>query len=134
MRTYSELITLPTYEERFKYLMLQGSVGIETFGFDRYLNQSFYGSKEWSDIRHHVIARDLGLDLAFPGREIHAKILIHHMNPLTEVDILQVSDKTLDPENLITTTLRTHNAIHFGNESHILSDYVPRQPGDTKLW
>lgn len=131
-RRYSELRRLETFEERFKYLSLHGEVGRSTFGFDRYINQRFYRSREWKQLRHHVIARDLGRDLGVEGYDIHGAILIHHMNPmeLTEMD----NPDLLDPRFLITTTLRTHNAIHFGDESQLPKLYVPRRPGDTKLW
>lgn len=134
MRNYTELATLKSHEERFLYLRLEGSIGVDTFGFDRHLNQVFYKSKEWLDIRNHVIARDLGCDLGVEGHEIHNKILVHHMNPITENDILNRGSLLLDPENLITTTHRTHNAIHFGSDIDIYAGMIERKPGDTKLW
>lgn len=134
MRTYDELITFPTFEERYEYLRIAGGVGIETFGFDRYLNQRFYKSREWQNLRQRIIARDLGLDLGCEGREIYTKLLIHHMNPLTEEDIVDGTSLLLDPQNLITTCHATHNAIHFGDSSILMKDYVPRKPGDTTLW
>lgn len=134
MRTYDELITFPTFEERYEYLRIAGGVGIETFGFDRYLNQRFYKSREWQNLRQRIIARDLGLDLGCEGREIYTKLLIHHMNPLTEEDIVDGTSLLLDPQNLITTCHTTHNAIHFGDSSILMKDYVPRKPGDTTLW
>ena len=134
MRTYSEMMSLNTFKERYEYLRLDGFVGIETFGFDRYLNQRFYQSVQWRTLRRHIVARDSGLDLAFPGREIHAKLLIHHINPLTEADLREGSKLVLDPENLVTTCQRTHNAIHYGDSNLIQEEYVPRTPGDTKLW
>lgn len=134
MRTYDELITFPTFEERYEYLRIAGGVGIETFGFDRYLNQRFYKSREWQNLRQRIIARDLGLDLGCEGREIYTKLLIHHMNPLTEEDIVNGTSLLLDPQNLITTCHTTHNAIHFGDSSILMKDYVPRKPGDTTLW
>lgn len=134
MRTYSELIKLQTFEERFEYLRLDGEVGIETFGFDRHLNQAFYQSPLWRNLRHKVIARDLGFDLAFPGRPIAARLLIHHINPITEQDLFEGSPAVMDLENLVTTCHDTHNAIHYGSVDLLVQDYVPRQPGDTKLW
>ena len=134
MRTYSEMMSLNTFKERYEYLRLDGLVGIETFGFDRYLNQRFYQSVQWRTLRRHIVARDSGLDLAFPGREIHAKLLIHHINPLTEADLREGSALVLDPENLVTTCQRTHNAIHYGDESLLVMPLVERRPGDIKLW
>lgn len=134
IRRYSELRHIPTFEERFEYLKLNGSVGRETFGFDRYINQRFYTSKEWRDIRHHVIARDLGLDLGAEGYEINSRILIHHMNPIVADDILHKNDDILDPEFLITTCHNTHNAIHYGDSSLLPKPLVERSRGDTKLW
>ena len=134
IRRYSELRHIPTFEERFEYLKLNGSVGRETFGFDRYINQRFYTSKEWRDIRHHVIARDLGLDLGADGYEINSRILIHHMNPIVADDILHKNDDILDPEFLITTCHATHNAIHYGDQSLLPKPLVERTRGDTRLW
>ena len=134
IRRYSELRHIPTFEERFEYLKLNGSVGRETFGFDRYINQRFYTSKEWRDIRHYVIARDLGLDLGAEGYEINSRILIHHMNPIVVDDILHTNDDILDPEFLITTCHNTHNAIHYGDSSLLPKPLVERSRGDTRLW
>lgn len=134
IRTHSELIRLDTFEERYRYLQLKGSVGHETFGYDRYLNQGFYTSAEWRRIREHVIARDEGLDLGVDGYEIYDKIIIHHMNPITSDDIVHGNSDILDPEFLITTTHKTHNAIHYGDESLLPRPLVDRRPGDTKLW
>ena len=134
IRRYSELRRIPTFEERFEYLKLNGSVGRETFGFDRYINQRFYTSKEWRDIRHYVITRDLGLDLGAEGYEINSRILIHHMNPIVVDDILHKNDDILDPEFLITTCHNTHNAIHYGDSSLLPKPLVERSRGDTKLW
>jgi len=133
IRTYSELRRLETLRERFDYLKLSGRVGDATFGFDRYINQQFYRSKEWRDIRSHVIARDLGCDLGIPDHEIHNGLYIHHLNPMTVDDIVRGDDSILDPEYLITTKLNTHNAIHYGDERQ-LPELVERRPGDTKLW
>lgn len=133
-RTYSELVQHQTLEDRFEYLALRGRVGRETFGFDRHMNQTFYGSVEWRRIRHHVIARDLGCDLGVEGYEIHDRIYIHHMNPMVREDILHGNDDILDPEFLITTTHRTHNAIHYGDKNQLPREYFDRRPGDTSLW
>lgn len=134
IRTYSELITIPTFEERFQYLRLDGEVGKETFGFDRYLNQMFYKTKEWLSVRNHVILRDHGCDLAMEGYEIHGRILIHHMNPITKEDILRRSDLLLNPEYLISTIKNTHDAIHYGDESILYSPPVERSMNDTCPW
>lgn len=133
-RTYSELSRLDTFEERFRYLVLHGSVGLETFGFDRYLNQQFYASREWKHIRNFVIARDNGCDLGIEGYEIFSRLAIHHMNPIRPEDIIHSNDDILDPEFLITTTHQTHNAIHYGDERQFPRPFVERRPGDTKLW
>jgi len=134
IRSYSELRRLETFEERYRYLQLRGQVGDPTFGFDRYLNQRFYTSKEWRDVRNFVIARDEGLDLGVPGYEIFDKIIIHHMNPMVAEDIVHGNDDILDPEFLITTTHQTHNAIHYGDENLLAKPLVERRPGDTRLW
>ena len=134
IRTYSELSRLQSLEERFDYLSLKGQVGESTFGFDRYINQNFYKSKEWRDIRHHVIARDEGMDLGVPGFEIFDRPIIHHMNPMTVKDIVHATENILNPEYLITTTHDTHNAIHYGDKSLLPRILVERRPGDTRLW
>lgn len=134
IRTYSELLSFATFEERYEYLKLGGEVGRPTFGFDRYLNQKFYTSREWRQLRHRIIARDLGLDLATEGYEIYDKIIIHHMNPVEVEDITHGSSDILEPEFLITTTHRTHNAIHYGDKSLLPKAHRERSPGDTQLW
>lgn len=134
IRTYSELITLPTFEERYQYLRIGGRVGEDTFGFDRYINQIFYKSKEWLSIRDQVIARDNGCDLGIPGREIHRRILIHHMNPITVEDIVNRSEFLLDPEYLICTVKNTHDAIHYGDENLLYKDPIERTKNDTCPW
>lgn len=134
IKTYSEMSELETFEERFEYLKLGGYVGRETFGYDRYLNQRFYRSREWKLVRQHVIARDLGCDLGIDGYEIHYRVLIHHMNPITPKDIVHKDLDILDPEYLITTTHNTHNAIHYGDEDILPAQLIVRAPGDTKLW
>lgn len=135
IRTYSELITLPTFEERYRYLKLDGVVGKDTFGFDRYLNQTFYQrDKEWQRIRDYVIIRDNGCDLGIDGRDIRGKILVHHMNPITQEDILRRSKYLLDPEYLICTLKSTHDAIHYGDEKLLMKGPIERQPNDTCPW
>ena len=134
IKTYSELITIPTFEERYEYLRLNGRVGEETFGFDRYLNQVFYKSKEWRSIRDYVIARDNGCDLGMEGYEIFGQILIHHMNPITKEDILERKDVLLNPEYLITTIHNTHNAIQYGDANLLPKDPIERTKNDTCPW
>ena len=134
MRTYSELITIPTFRERYEYLKLRGRVGEDTFGFDRYLNQVFYKSKEWKSIRDYVIARDLGRDLAMEGYDIYGRILIHHMNPIRKEDILYRSDLLLNPEYLICTSKNTHDAIHFSDDSLLIAEPIERTKNDTCPW
>lgn len=134
IRRYSVLRRLSTFEERFKYLRIQGTVGQDTWGFDRYINQSFYRSREWKRIRDRVIVRDNGCDLGIEGYEIHGHILVHHMNPMTPEQIENFNPDILDPEFLITTTQLTHNAIHYGVEEHSPRQLVERKPGDTNLW
>lgn len=134
IRTYSDLRQLKTLEERFDYLELGGIVGESTFGFDRWINQQFYRSREWKLIRDEVIVRDQGLDLGAADAPLRGAHLIHHMNPLTLEDIEEGSDNLLDPEFLITTSLRTHNAIHFGDRRQLPQPFVERRRGDTQLW
>ena len=134
IRTYSELILLPTFEERFKYLQLNGRVGDDTFGFDRYINQNFYRSTEWKRIRDIVIMRDNGCDLALKGYEIYGRILIHHMNPITVKDVELSTEYLMNPEYLICVTHNTHNAIHYGDEKLITKGPVVRTKNDTCPW
>ena len=134
IRTYSELITLPTFEERYRYLRLGGRVGEDTFGFDRYLNQIFYTSNEWRDVRDYVIVRDGGCDLGIPDREIFGKILVHHMNPIRQEDILRRSKWLLDPEYLICTIKNTHDAIHYGDDGLLILAPTERMKNDTCPW
>ena len=134
IRTYSELVALSTFKERFSYLQLSGIVGEETFGFDRYINQEFYRSQEWKRVRDFVIIRDQGCDLGVEGFEIYGKILIHHMNPITTNDIRNFTDYLTNPEYLISTTLQTHNAIHYGDESLLVAEPIERTPYDTCPW
>lgn len=133
-RSYRELRRMSDFRDRFKYLALHGEVGRETFGFDRYLNQQFYKSSEWRQARNDVIVRDNGCDLGIESHPIVGKILVHHINPLTPDDIIHSTDYLFDPDNLICCTIRTHNAIHFGDESLLPKPFVERQQGDTKLW
>jgi hypothetical protein len=134
IRKYSELIKLKNFKERFEYLKLGGGVGIETFGYDRYLNQILYRSPEWKQCRDKVIARDNGCDLGCDDYVIYGKILVHHINPITVEDVKSRSSKIFDLENLITTTLRTHNAIHYGDESLLILPPVERSKNDTCPW
>lgn len=134
IRTYSELITLPTFEERYRYLRLEGTVGVDTFGFDRIFNQRFYTSSEWRRIRDEVITRDNGCDLGVPGHEIFGKIIIHHINPISLDDLDRHSDFLLNPEYLITTMHTTHNAIHYGDERLLIRAPVERRKNDTCPW
>ena len=134
IRTYTELTKLGGIQERFEYLKLNGRVGDATFGFDRYINQMFYTSAQWRQIRAHIIARDQGCDLGIEGYEIHSGLYIHHLNPMTREQIIEGDASILDPEYLITTTLVTHNAIHYGDAKQLPRLMVERKPGDTKLW
>ena len=134
IRTYTELSKLQTFEERFRYLQLNGLVGKETFGFDRFINQEFYKSSEWKSVRDLVILRDNGCDLGVEGYDIYGKIFIHHMNPVKPKDILTKSELLLNPEYLITTTHATHNAIHYGDETLLLKVPVERSRNDTCPW
>lgn len=134
IKTYSELIELPTFKERYIYLRLSGRVGKDTFGFDRYLNQNFYKSKEWERVRDQVIIRDNGCDLGMEDRPIARKILIHHMNPITDKDILNRTDILLNPEYLICVSHITHNAIHYGDENLLITEPIVRTKYDTCPW
>lgn len=134
IKTYSELIALPTFEDRFEYLQLKGIVGQETFGFDRYLNQILYSSKEWKSLRNEIIVRDNGCDLALEGFEIHGRILIHHINPITIDDVIKRRGIVFDPENLICVTHNTHNAIHYGDKSLLITGPIERRANDTCPW
>lgn len=135
IRTYAELSKLKTFEERYEYLKLDGVVGEETFGFDRYLNQQFYKyDPDWKKIRDEVIFRDNGCDLGIEGREINGLILVHHMNPITKDDILNRSQYLLNPNYLITTIKSTHDAIHYGSEDLLMKDPVVRSKNDTCPW
>ena len=134
IRTYSDLIQLPTFEERFRYLQLNSSVGKETFGFDRYLNQNFYRSAEWKRIRNKVIIRDNGCDLGIEDRLIYGRVIIHHMNPVTDKDIVDLTSFLLNPEYLICVSHNTHNAIHYGNEDLLMKGPVIRTKNDTCPW
>lgn len=134
LRTYSELITLPTFKERFNYLRLDGRVGLETFGHDRYLNQILYNSPEWRNLRSRIVTRDCGRDLACEGYDIYGQVLVHHINPITVKDILDRNPMVFDPENLITTVHNTHNAIHYGDDSLLTTEPITRYKDDTCPW
>lgn len=135
IKTYSELVTIPTFEERFRYLKLRGMVGQETFGFDRWINQVFYNSKEWKAFRRDMIIRDMGCDLGMQGREIYGLIMIHHINPISLDDVLNRRIEALmNPENSICTSLTTHNAIHYGDESLLITVPTERTKNDTCPW
>lgn len=145
IRTYSELILLPTFDERYKYLRIGGTVGKETFGFDRYLYENFLKSNEWIELRDFVIVRDNGCDLAVEGRDIYgwrdkvnsktkSRIIIHHMNPITKEDLLKRTKFLLDPEYLVTTIKNTHDAIHYGDESLLMKEPIVRTRNDTCPW
>lgn len=134
IRTYSELITIPTFEERFEYLQLKGSVGKDTFGYDRYLNQVLYRSPEWKRLRNQIIIRDGGCDLACDGYDIYDKVLIHHLNPVTVEDVLTRSRKVFDPDNLVCVSHNTHNAIHYGDVDLLVTGPIIRTKNDTCPW
>ena len=134
MKSYSELVLLPTFIERYRYLRLGGRIGEETFGIDRYLNQKFYRSDEWRRLRNHIIVRDCGCDLGVDGYDIHGQIIIHHINPITVDDILQRSELLFDPENLICVTDNTHKAIHYGDEMRLVCEPIIRRQNDTCPW
>jgi len=135
LRTYQHLLTLPTFEERFQYLKLDGKVGKETFGFDRYFNQKFYRSTEWKQIRNYVIARDQGCDLAIFDRQIYGRVYVHHMNPISLEDIKDATEYLLNAEYLVCVSKETHDAIHYGDGSLLMTtNPIERAPGDTKLW
>ena len=134
IKTYSEVIMLPTFAERYQYLKIGGKVGEETFGYDRYLNQTLYRSAEWKRFRRDMILRDNGMDLACDGYEIGGVILLHHINPLTSKDIIRRDPKIFDPENVICVSLNTHNAIHYGDESLLITEPIIRTPYDTCPW
>lgn len=133
-RSYNELQHILTFEGRFHYLSLGGEVGYQTFGSERYLNQRFYNSREWKRARDLVIIRDNGCDLGIPGREIFGQVFIHHMNPISPEDLKFGRPSLIDPDNLITVTHQTHNAIHYGDERQLVQDFVERRPGDTREW
>lgn len=134
IKTYSELIQLSTFEDRFRYLKLEGSVGEATFGFDRYLNQQFYTSDEWKALRNAIIVRDNGCDLGIEGRDIYKYVVIHHMNPITKEDILSRSEILLNPEYLICVSPTTHRAIHYGDENLLITAPIERRRNDTCPW
>lgn len=134
IKTYSELIELPSFLDRYNYLKIGGQVGVETFGYDRYLNQVLYRSDEWKDFRRDMIVRDHGCDLAHDEYEIYGKILVHHIDPITVEDVIRRHPKIFDPENVISTSLNTHNAIHYGDETLLVLGPIERRPNDTCPW
>ena len=134
IRTYTELMKLETFEERYKYLKLVAKVGEETFGLERYLNQQFYHSQEWKSLRSQIIIRDNACDLGIPGREMDSRIIIHHMNPITKDDLIHQSDFLLNPEYLICTSKKTHSAIHYGDDKMLFGEMVERSKDDTCPW
>jgi hypothetical protein len=134
LKTYSEMIQHDFFEDRYEYLKLSGLVGRATLGFDRHIGQSFYRSREWKNIRDHVIVRDNGCDLGVIGHEIRGNLLIHHVNPISIDDLVGGLDWILNPEYLVTTCHDTHNAIHYGDASLLPQEFVERSPGDTRLW
>lgn len=134
IRTYTELMKLQTFEERYRYLKLTARVGEETFGFDRYLNQQFYRSKEWKSIRNEIIIRDNACDLGIIGREMDSRIIIHHMNPITKDDLIHQTDFLLNPDYLICTSKSTHSAIHYGDDSLLFDGLTERSKNDTCPW
>lgn len=133
-RSYSELSKLESYEDRYEYLKIGDKVGEETFGYDRYLNQTLYASPEWKNFRHKIIVRDNGNDMGVDGYPIGNKVYIHHLNPITKQDILERNPCLFDEENVVCVCKRTHDAIHFGSQELIKKNPVVRSPGDTKLW
>lgn len=133
-RTYRVLSTLDSFDDRFEYLRLSGAVGAETFGSARYLNQGFYTSSEWKSVRDRVILRDEGCDLGVPGRLIRGRIIIHHLNPITELELIHGDDSLLDLDNLVCTSFVTHQAIHYGDKSLLFPDPIERHPNDTCPW
>lgn len=135
IKTYSELIKYSTFEDRLNYLRLYGIVGEDTFGFDRFINQQFYKSQEWRNLRNYIISRDHGCDLGIPDREIYnSRILIHHMNPIRKEDIINSTDYLLNPEYLITVSKNTHDFIHYGNKNYIDTCVIERKRNDTCPW
>jgi len=134
IRTFTELNQLETFKERWEYLALKGSVGEPTFGFERWINQEFYASREWKQARRQTIIRDNGCDLGIANREIHEGLYVHHMNPMTVEDIVDGNLDIINPEYLITVAHLTHNAIHYGDERLLPRPLIDRKPGDTKLW
>lgn len=134
IRTYTELSSLRTFEERFRYLQLKGQIGVATFGFDRFFNQRFYTSQSWRTVRNYVIVRDQSCDLGIDGRDIYGYVRVHHMNPISIEDLECGNADILDPEFLICTSLDTHNALHFGTESNVFRLPRERTKGDTTLW
>ena len=134
IRSYLECMQLPTFQERYRYLQIGGRVGKETFGFDRYLNQMLYRTPEWKRFRREMILRDNGCDLGCEGYEIYGNVLVHHINPITVEDVINRAPCIFDPNNVICTSLNTHNAIHYGDETLLITEPVVRKPNDTCPW
>lgn len=134
IKTYSEVIQLPTFLDRYRYLRIGGRVGVETFGYDRYLNQTLYRTPEWKRFRREIILRDNGCDLGCDGYEIVGNILVHHIEPITVEDVLKRDPKIFDPDNVISTSLNTHNAIHYGDERLLITEPLERTRNDTCPW
>ena len=134
MKTYTELSSIRSFSERFEYLKLSGRVGVDTFGWSRYLNQELYSSPKWRKLRREIIIRDDGNDMGLDGYPIFGRIVVHHLNPITPEDIELARSVVFDPENLVCVSFDTHEAIHYGSDTLLPKDYVPRTPGDTKLW
>ena len=134
IKTYSELIIIPDFLERYQYLRIGGRVGADTFGYDRYLNQILYHSDEWKRFRRDIIIRDNGCDLACDGYDVHQRILVHHINPITVEDVLRRDPKIFDPDNVITTSHNTHQAIHYGDEGLLIRAPTERTKNDTCPW
>lgn len=134
MRTYRDLVVLPTFEERYKYLRIAQNVGVETFGFNRYLNQRLYSSSEWKNLRHRIVVRDNGCDLAMDGYPVSDRGVIHHINPITVDQLTSGDDSIFDPDNLILCSWKTHQAIHYGDISQLIIKPIERRPGDTCPW
>lgn len=133
-RSYSDLSRIDDFEDRYDYLRVNARIGVDTFGYERWINQAFYTSREWRRIRNIVIDRDRGCDMGIAGNEIYDRPIVHHMNPMNVDDLVEGDLSILNPEYLITVSMRTHNAIHFGDRESLPKPFVPRRPGDTQLW
>ena len=134
IKSYSELMLLKTFEERYEYLRLDGIIGEYTFGSHRYLNQKFYNTPEWRKFRNEIIVRDNGCDMGLAGYDIYGRIHVHHINPITIDEVVNNTPSLFDPENVVCVSLGTHNAIHYGDESLLFVELVERKPNDTRPW